>query len=155
MRIRSVEARPSRRPLLFLHCTGQSKNKNSSQIGFSFFLVLCHWMKQKLLPISELIFLDSSKTRMNEKQQRDAWEENEIPFCVPEIKLERRRSDSITRQISLNKQFVLPARACIHCGDEERAANEIGKDTNRSCVITGWCLDYDGNSTTPKKWLTT
>jgi hypothetical protein len=69
-------------------------------------------MKMKMLPISELISLDSSEKRNVEKREK------EIFLCVPEIKMKEKRNDSITRQISLNKQFVLP---CFEHVPDERS----------------------------------
>lgn len=98
-----------------------------------------------LFSISELISLDSSE----KKEHRVKGKENFFLY-VPKIKMKEKRNDSITRQISLNKQFVLPSfehamkREWSRDGKRRGWSRDVERSTNRSSMITSWCLDYDG-----------
>lgn len=116
--------------------------------------------KLKKLPrfrayFSWLIRKKNETSSEQEKERERAGEKREkFLFVCQKIKMKEKRNDSITRQISLNKQFVLPSSSMFQkkwkgmklSRDKERkkAKARRKRSTNRSCVITRWCLDYDG-----------
>lgn len=113
--------------------------KRTKIVVQSKFLVSLKEKLKTLLAVSERILLDSS----NSKERESRWR---ISFVCARNKNER-KSDSITRQISLNKQFVLREHSFERRETTRKGLQTRLKETRIDHV---WLRlpssDYDGNA---------